>query len=228
MDERQLVNLQDRIRLSYYRHRGNKFHVADELHIPVEEVEKVEKQLIAEENKDHKIRVANSFMKHVLMGHQQRIQRLEDLMHTLEGEDKSRVSLCCGAPVSVTVSDDGKTNIYTCLKCNGVNCNTTLKIQHGVIQKKQSIIRSLRDEDKHLIEFAEKMGYTNRDETPDTVIRNTQNILVVGKDGLTEDDVETIKEIENLTPKEREKIRKRIEQKILDVDSTTIDSDDEK
>jgi len=79
---------------------------------------------------------------------------------------------------------------------------------------KLAVIESLRLEDVALVSFAEKMGYTNKEQVPNQKIE--QNIIYFPNVGKR--DVAIADEIANLPPRERERIRKELERKIGNIE----------
>ncbi len=73
------------------------------------------------------------------------------------------------------------------------------------------IITQLREEDKSLVNFADTMGVTEK-EPPAPILK--QNILVVN-DRQGQIDPDVAKEFDTLSPRDREKARKRLESYIL-------------
>ena len=155
--------------------------------------------------------VANDIMQLILSGMMQREHIYLTYLNNLKGKETVRVSLCHGVPVKEISSDSGET-YYDCLECDK-SCGTKVVEQlaiHGLVLKYNE---QLREESKFLVEFAEKMGYTNRVELPTTKI--TQFNIAVQGDNLGKD---VLTDIKKLTGPERQQLRRKLEQQIINTE----------
>lgn len=203
--------IQEKIKLSYLKHRGNPFNVLKELGLPEDEkhikyIKKLIEKFKKKESKEVSTLIADNLMAHILFGYQSRVQNLMEVMKVLDGKNEIEVSICCEAPFRERPNSNPLR--YECLSCHLI-CDVKKLDKEGMIDLKLATIEQLREEDATLIEFAEKMGYTNKIEPPTTIINNKQNVLVLG-----EGDKKIITEIENLHPMEREKLLERLEREI--------------
>ena len=78
---------------------------------------------------------------------------------------------------------------------------------------KQTTIEQLRNEDKALIDFAERMGYTNKEPSTSPPLVKQEFLILNNKD-ISDEDKKTILEVEKLTPIERNNIINEINKTI--------------
>jgi len=202
---------EEKTRLCLMKHRGNVSLAGRELDIPVEFVKKVAHRMKEKCTRDVSYFIATNLMQHILLGYQQRVSYLEECLRILRGKEESLISSCCSFPVKRR----GRTRItYECLKC-GKPCSVTIIDKNEIYNLKFRVIEMLREEDRALVDFADKMGYTNKDYTPASTVK--QNILVMNKPDL---DSSVAEDLQNLRPMDREKVRKRLEKHIFNSAST--------
>jgi hypothetical protein len=196
-----------KIRLSLFRHRGDAFATAKELGIDVSYVQKVCSKVKKKTDRNVSYWLASSIMQTVYEGYLQRIGHLQKWLVLAEGQEQLEVSWCHNEPVYR--EQPRRSVIYTCSKCKKP-CYVRLVPAAIAYQLHQKIIMQLREEDRALIDFAEKMGFTDKEEVP--MVR--QNVLVVN-DKAVELDPGVTKDLVRLTPRERERTRKKLENVIL-------------
>lgn len=202
--------LEEEIRLSYYKHRGNLLAVSNDLNVPLAEVKRVGEKMQRRDRRDVSCVMARTLMEHIMLGHSQRIQHLIDLLHKIEKAELTIVSVCCKAPVESKLKY--KKLEYTCLMCNKI-CKVKKPDFSEFTNIRFSVLRELRVEDKSLISFAEKMGYTEA--IPAPVHNIQQNVLYVEKDRkLSSEGKALVEEVANLPPVDRERLRKSIEKRM--------------
>ena len=179
--------------------------------IPVSEVERILQRFAKQQNRDVNLWVAVNLSREILLGSQQRQAKLEAMYSVWDGRENSLVSLCCGAPVE-ELEDSGPDFSFRCLKCNRL-CNAEVLDHLELERLKIKIIQEMREESLHLIQFAEKMGFTAQQPVP---VTKNQNFILVdnrtpGKDAPIPIDAQTGHQIENMSPMEREGLIKRLE-----------------
>ena len=108
--------LEEKVRLTYLKHRGDVLKVAEELDLPLEYVKKIGDKIKKRCGRDVNYLISNTLMEHILMGHSQRIQYLVECLQGLKGKEESLESLCCQAPVKEVVKRRWKVD-FLCLKC---------------------------------------------------------------------------------------------------------------
>jgi len=200
---------EEKVRLCFIKHRGNLLAVSKELDVDLELVKKLGDKLKKKTAYDVKRLVAENIMQHLLLGHEQRIMYLNDCLLVLEGKETADISICCASPVKWS---NHTPPVATCLKCN-IRCETKEIDRPRVLELKFKAIEMLREEDTALTEFAVKMGYTDKDPASITNVRN--NYLVVGSEKL---DQTKVNDINQLSPMERQKARKRLEHAIIEAE----------
>jgi hypothetical protein len=203
------IKLESAITVAFYKHRGDVSAIAQELQISFDYIRRVTDKLRRKMKRNVSVDISVSIMQTLWMGYLQRTSYLNECLAQLKGKEVAEVSLCCNKPVKWT--DTGDQRICMCLKCG--------KSTHiHTIQKKEiyELIRlfsvELREEDKNLVDFADKMGFTFAEKPP--VIKEGP-VFVLGNMSIAEDDKSIVSKFENMKPIEREKIRKELEQNLL-------------
>lgn len=203
--------LDEKIRLSYIKHRGNLIAVAQELDVPTEYVRKIGKKLKYRNKRDADYLVAQTVMMHLLEGYQQRIAYLNEALNRIHNKDAIHISNCCKAII------DTINNKTICMLCKQ-ECKPIWQTSGEIQKLRIDLIKQLRAEDAALANFAEKMGYSNNEPAP--VYK--QNVVVLGRndnrkhiDNSEVIDSETQKRLSDLKPIDREKMRKQLEQEII-------------
>ena len=205
--------LVEKVKLSYLKHRGNVLLVSGELDLPVDFVRKQIGKFRKKEEKDIQVLISNTLMQSILLGYQQRVYYLQDLLRKLEGREQVQVSICCHAPIRRAEGEAEYTDRHTwiCTKCHAI-AEPTIVDKQNIYEIVQKTVELLRAEDTALVDFADKMGYTNKETAP--IFKKTEYNLTIGNGKLSKSDSETFKEIRTMDPQTREKIRKNLEQKI--------------
>ena len=210
--------LAERIRLSFIKHRGNVVAVAEELGISdLDYIKKECKKIQKRCRRDVSFFIATTLMEHLLLGYQQRVNALQKSLISVDNTYEL-VSACCKRHVDVT--PNGDTVIYTCANCGNV-CGVHNNFDDHAHNIRLETVCALREEDKMLTEFAVKMGYTNQEPVPSQ--RITQNVVVLPQRGL---DDNTAKGVAEMSPVDREKLRKSLEKHIIEGD--VIEQEDKK
>ena len=206
--------LEEEIRLACAKHRGNVLAISNELNVPFAYVKRVINRIKTTGRPDVAQIVSQNLMNHIVEGYEQRVSYLEKCLIALENKETVKLSLCCSAIVEEQKKKqkNGKKKIiHICLIC-GHECEVKNTEKEEVFELKYKAIEMLREEDKALVEFANKMGYTNREELP--AINYTQNVAIL-PDGETPLKPEHIQDLSNLSPMDRAKVRRRLENVIL-------------
>lgn len=222
-----------RVASELYKHRGDVQAVAEATGFDSAYIRKLAKKLKGKLQHDVAFKTAIMIMESVWVGYYQRTNHLNECLAQLRGKEEAEVSMCCDQPVQV--KEEGGKEVTRCGKCK-VICFTHVigkaKIYNMIIR----LIEQLREEDIHLINFAEKMGFTVREEQAPNIFK--QNILYLGEDArrpksevkveLSMTDAETRRVIEeDLTPMERHKLRKKIDAQIEAVKDLSVEGEEE-
>ena len=206
--------LEERVRISFLKHRGNVLEVQEETGVPLEYINKLAKKIKGRAKRDVDYLVANSIMQHILIGVEQRSIRFQEILKSLEGKMIYSVSSCCNSTYEIMKGEEG-IDYYVCDTC-GNTCRIKREIQNNVISKIHETLHEQRLEDQFLTEAAIKLGYTNLQPVP--VNKITQNNIILG-DKNVKIDPQLTEKAENLTGADREQVRKTIESKIINSDS---------
>ena len=205
--------VESRVRVELLKHRGDVVAVSRVTGYPLPYIEKIFHKQRKQRKLDVSRWVADSIMETILVGYEQRIAYLQRCLEVLEGKEEAYISICHGEPVEQV--QPRRTPYWRCLKCNN-RTGVELKTRGGVVNLILSTIAALKAEDESLVVFAEKMGYTNR-EAP-TINDNRQNLFIF-TNGKAAIDATLAKQIEDMSPLERERTRKQLSSKLLEMAS---------
>lgn len=223
-NELQKRSYEDHIRFLLLRYPNNLKRVAEEAskyfdqEISTVEIGRILQKFTKQQNRDVNLWVACNLAKEILLGAQQRAAKLEAMFQTWAGKEESLRSLCCKAPVSEHILSGN--HYYRCLKCD-TTCNVESTNHLELEGLKITLIQEMREESLHLIQFAEKMGFTAQPPAP---VTKNQNFILVdnrkaeGKEAVPID-AEMGRQIENVHPMEREHIIKRLEGLLPDIET---------
>lgn len=203
-----------RITVSSHKHRGNVEAIAKELNLDDDYVRQVVLKIKKRTKRDVAYTLAIMIMETIYVGYQQRVAHLNECLNQLRGAEEADVSACCNAITQE--KEEGNEKFLYCRKCN-----TKTHLHHihrsQIYKLIQEFVTELREEDKQLLEYADKMGFTGREEAPQNIYR--QQIVVIGdqkpsKHEMTERDKLVMKEIEELTPIERRRVASKLVKEI--------------
>lgn len=200
--------VEHRINLSLFKHRGDVYAASRETGVPVDYVKKIYAKLKKRRERDVSYWLASSIMQTVFEGYQQRTAHLQKYLNVLDGSEQIEVSACHRRHIIVQVNNGVEEEV--CSKCKKP-CEITYIPRSETFELFGDIITQLREEDKSLVSFADTMGFTEK-EPPAPILK--QNILVVN-DRQGQIDPDVAKEFDTLSPRDREKARKRLESHIL-------------
>lgn len=203
--------IDERIKLSYLRNRGNSTLVAEELDLDLQYVKKRVARIRKQEKRDVAVLISHNLTQNILLGYESRMQYYLEALKSIDEENSRLVSVCHRLPV-IKVSENGVTK-YICPKCQK-KCKTIKSSKINAMDLKLRILEHMRIEDEQLLNVAQKMGYINADTPPNVV-----NQIYVNNKGNKNDEVEMDDEIKKLIsgidPADREVLIKNIETKIL-------------
>lgn len=192
--------LLEKIKKSYLKHRGDVIKVAEELNLPLDYIRRQVKKLEKADNDAVSVVIADNLTEYILLGYRSRVEYLTSMLEKLDNRDQVLVSVCCGEIVEE--ESDG----YKCLKCGKI-CRVKVADRKMVFELKSKILEQLREEDRVLVEFAEKMGYTfQRPKEEHKHIHYEVKIENVNG--------ETVRKLQELDPMERERVIKELERKL--------------
>jgi len=203
--------LTEKVKLSYLMHRGDPIKVSSELSLPLDVVNKYIKKFKKQEERNVSQMISNTLMQTILLGYNSRITIFHQTLNLLNGKETVSISVCCEAPI---ISIDSKPH---CASCN-LPANVKVIDKEGIYSLKLEILSQLREEDKALIVFAEKMGYTqNKEEPPPQRIQN--NFIVMNNSEETKLDPKIVQDISALGALERDILVENLQKQIIDVPS---------
>lgn len=205
--------IENKVRLLFFKHRGDIEKIAKEGDVPIEYVQKLVAKIKRRQKRDVDYWIASTITEYIMMGVEQRTNCLTKLLNELMDKKSVNISICCSYPVNEHTWDDEKH--YVCQKC-GKDCSVKLvdKKNYGAIYE---TIGLLRQEQESIVNFMTRFGYTNKEEPP--VNKITQfNIVAEGK--LTERDKKLLGDVSELDPRTRERLRKDLEKQMIDSEFT--------
>lgn len=200
--------LDNKILLCFYKHRGDIFAISQELGVPEDYIQKITKKIKNRQKRECDFLISSTIMEHLMMGTNQRTKALSDILARLDRHIESYVSACCEAPFTVR-TELATTPTYFCSSCTEM-CRVICKLDKECVTLVNETITNLRDEDDAIVKFADKLGFTNKEEQPQTKITQ-YNINVAGQL-----DEGTKQDVQKLTHAERNKLRRTIENRLLD------------
>lgn len=206
----------EKVKLSYLKNRGELFSIVKDLGWPedkehVEYVQKLIKKFRGAEDKDVSVLISHNLMTHVLMGTQSRCLHLMELLKSLDKSEKPFVSICCNSPFKTT-HDSFYGTQHRCSSCKAT-CEVHQPPKATIYKIKLDLLEQLREEDLALVEMADKMGYTNKVETPTTIINHKPQVLVISDGRKKEQDV--IDDYTKLSPMDRERLIEKLRKEIV-------------
>jgi len=205
--------LENKVRLLFFKYRGDIGKIADEGNVPIEYVQKLVAKIKRRQKRDVDYWIASTITEYIMMGIQQRTECLTKLLNELMDKKSALISICCGYPVTEHMWDDEKH--YVCQKCDK-DCSVNL-VDNKNLSAIHTTIELLKKEQDGMVDFMTKFGYTNKEDPP--VNKITQfNIVTGGK--LTEQDQKLLSNVSELDPRTRERLRKDLEKQIIDGEFT--------
>jgi len=218
----------EKVKLSYLKHRGNVLLVARELNLDVDYVRTLTRKIKKQEERDVSVLIANTLMQQIILGRESRIAYLQESLLALENREQFTISVCCKAPVKIE-NVAGKDR-EICLKCHHP-CDSTLIDKKSVFELKMQLLRELREEDDKLMDWADKMGYTNKPilppPEPGPVNRIKQNVIVFGSKDMPEGMKGILVDAAKLPPIAVTRLIKNLEQRMIDVTKEEVEEQDE-
>lgn len=200
--------IEHRINLALFRHRGDVYAAARETGVNVEFVKKLYKKLKKRRERDVSYWLASSIMQTIVQGYEQRTHCIQKYLNILNGKEEIKVS-SCHHKLMKTIVKKGVSELV-CSKCNQPADVVSLP-RNETFELFDKLLTQLRKEDESLVQFADTMGFTDKETQP--AIK--QNILVVGNEQLNVDS-NISEEVNKLSPRDREKTRKKLEGLLLD------------
>ena len=205
--------IQEQIRVSYLRHRGNLFAVQEELKIPKDYILRVVSKFKREDKRNLPNFVAEKVLEHLMLGYNSRVQHLMETIAKIESEEKQKRSTCCSGRIRLmdTVAQNMPgIEAYECLKCKKL-CDVYDYIAGDALSLKITTLNQLAKEDELLFKFLTGMGYVGeksvpQDSTPAVVFEDNSKHVHISP--------EEVKELSKLGPLELEALRLKIEKKL--------------
>lgn len=216
MNSIQKTTYEEHVRYLLLRFPKNLMRVAEEAskfvnrEVSIEEVKRIYDKFKKSQSKDINYWVACNLAQEILQGSLERNAKLEAMYQTWDGREIAEASICCNAPVEHI--EMGGNSYYRCLACNET-CNIKTLSFLDLEELKMKILKQMREESSFLIKMAKEMGFTTG--APKIVEKNQQFIYVdQRKDKVAEPvniDASVGKDLENMSPMEREAVLKRLE-----------------
>lgn len=213
--------LEERIYLSYCKHRGDADRVSREIGVPYDFALKICNKLKKRQDRNVNLLICSHIMGTVLLGRESRMQYYTSMINALEGRDSIELSACCKSLMVVKLSHEPP----VCLKC-GKQSRVYLEHQSGIYSLRMELLKELREEDHLLVEFSEKMGYTQKQEGPSVMYKDERKYLFLGSQGseprpeltgIDEKQKILLEEAGRLNPIDRTDLINRIQQGLEDI-----------
>lgn len=205
--------LEEKIRLSFLKHRGNLQLVSEECNANYEYVKKICNKIKKRQQRDVSLWVSSTIAEYLLSGSEQRKSYLIEALNKELGRLDSKISMCCRSPVNINLWE-GQEH-YICQKCNN---DCVLIVEESVnMSLVLKLIKQLKDEDALVCEFVTKLGFTNKEnEQPQIVNKTTNYNVAMGV--LSNEDQKLLQKASDLDPRTRESLRKNIEKQMIDAE----------
>ena len=149
----------------------------------------------------------------------ERSSKLEEIKEKISKKDtedsKPFVSVCCNSHFTA-VLDLATEQQYRCSACKAL-CEIHQPPKATIYKLKLELLEQLREEDVALVEMAEKMGYSGREEVPTTVINHKPNVLVINSGDKSEQEV--VEDYTKLKPMDRERLLEKLKKEIVQMDA---------
>jgi hypothetical protein len=187
----------ERVRFSYLKNRGSIPDIVEETGLPLEYIKKLVRKFKGQEIRDVSILVSNSIMQQMLFGYNQRIGHLMDTLKQIDKRTQIEVSVCCESPV---LKENEKN---TCSSCN-LPAQIKIIDKEGLLDIKLAILEQLREEDRLMVEFATKMGFTQKEEVQPQTPVNQYNLFMGGSNKPTPEQEKILLDIRALPGLERD------------------------
>jgi hypothetical protein len=205
--------IDEQIKKSYLKNLGDTSLILREVRLPEEYVLSRIDKIRKTESGRERSEVAEGIMGYISVGYRARRIRILEMLSSLEGAEQCQVSVCHKAPVMLR--EDSFEDWHECLYCHK-RTETRVASYMDIYRLKKELLTELREEDKHLMAFAEKMGYTKIN-TPGVVNQIKQNVFVMGKDKNkdTIDVSDMPKDLDSLSPMDRQRFIDNLTKEIL-------------
>lgn len=217
--------IDEQIKKSYLRNLGDTSLILREVGLPEEYVLSRIDKIRKTESGGERSEVAEGIMGYISVGYRARRIRILEMLGSLEGAEQCQVSVCHKAPV--VLREDSFEDWHECLYCH-TRTETRVANYMDIYRIKKELLTELREEDKHLIAFAEKMGYTKIN-TPGVVNQIKQNVFVMGKDKDKNKDAIDVsdmpKDLDSLSPMDRQRFIDNLTKEILRLEQLEGTSD---
>ena len=212
---------EEKIRMLFFKHRGDLARVAKETGYDIVLVQKVATKIQNRRKHDIDYNIAAAISTEVLSGHESRIAHVRGIIDRIEEEARTAKSNCCKRPYRIDKFDEQE--YYFCTKCNK-EC-TLFQPRENIVEYRK-LLKLWCEEDSALALFAEKMGFTFREDS----LKIQQNNYLVHQDGkpqengrkqiqskvLDTEQQDIITQAEDMDPRTREKLRKELVKKALE------------
>ena len=220
-------------RLLYFKHRGDLTKILPDLRERYSNVDSVEERFTAafvdkiikkfkRKEKANSPFVATYIMEYVFMGTKQR----ELLWHTEDeelGEFKYQYrSACCDAAANIRHNAEG-VDIATCLKCNKI-CNAYRVPNLQVLEFQRKIRGEQRQDEIALVQALDSLGFggpkapilkqnihQNIVQLPGRPSKKRKQVSATEVKNLPDNDQKLLESMEDMDPRDRETVRKRLE-----------------
>lgn len=232
---------EDKIRFYYFRHRGvvskivaglKKLPEYKNTTIDPTYIVKVIKKFEKERKNNLGLHVCWNFMEFLHMGVQERLSRYQQWMEELEDKSEVQVSSCHRVPVGHVIDEEAGEEYYRCLEPNCNKRTVPILLENiEVYNLRMKLLDEMRKDEGLLLKAIKDLGFTVSE--PPEVTKVTQYNFHQHNDSskpnqrkeLDAEDTKLLTGIENLDPRARESMIKRLEKDIV-VDSEFEDKDE--
>ena len=216
--------LENKIRLLFFKHRGNLEKIAAEAQISIEYVKKIIDKFKAQQRRDPNLFVAQYFMEYIFMGSKERELANREDLEKIDGYALLEKSVCCDASAEprkdeVKIEDNGRTHM--CLKC-GRTCRIYLVPNSEVFNLRIRLREEMRKDEDHLINAVSELGFGKKNDGLIQQVSKITQYNFVGQGKVSEDDQKVLNDISGMDPRSREKMRRDLQNSIS---GTVVDAE---
>lgn len=226
MNEIQRFQLKEKVRMSFYRHRGLVSGVIEDLKEQGIDVKDKFVKSAIEDLKKHMDSTIKNDLSYLIMhelwsGHKEQDIKLSEGDNALSKYMTFEASVCCNAPV-VRKMEGGEERLY-CGRCKKMTPGTWERPDLAIYGMRLKIDEQKRKHSEKLVEFAKAMGFTNSEQA--TIIK--QNNLIIQQEAESNRrhvdsamlDPEVVKRVEELPPQDKDYFARELEKHIVDDDN---------
>lgn len=214
---------EERVRVSILKHRADLQKVVEECGVSLDLVQRIYKRYLSQRKRDIAYDTATKISEHILFSYEEQMVRIRELLDELSIPQDAR-SRCCNDKITVNYWQNEPN--YNCKMCGKQVPTPSLPTkEYAEIRRLLGEMRKLQDS---LAVFADRMGLTFKKEDGDVPTNQTNVYVQSNKEhNVSEEDRKFLEEAGRLDAPARERLIKRLEAEVLDVEFEEEDGSQE-